>query len=176
MSETNSVARPYAKAAFEFANEHQAIDKWEQMLTFLSTCVEHKEVQAAIKAANSPQKSAQLITSLCEDELDEFGKNFAYVMAENKRLLVLPLVLKAFKQLRNDFEKTKKVVVKSAFSLTDDALLKIKTGLEKKLNTCVDIELLVDQSLIAGVVISYDDIVIDASSRGQLNRLASSLI
>lgn len=34
MSEFTTVARPYAKAAFDFAVEHQGVDRWQQMLAF----------------------------------------------------------------------------------------------------------------------------------------------
>lgn len=34
MSEFITVARPYAKAAFDFAVEHQSVDRWQDMLTF----------------------------------------------------------------------------------------------------------------------------------------------
>ena len=34
MSEFVTVARPYAKAAFDFAVEHQSVDRWQDMLMF----------------------------------------------------------------------------------------------------------------------------------------------
>jgi len=34
MSELTTVARPYAKAAFDFAVEQSAIAKWQEMLSF----------------------------------------------------------------------------------------------------------------------------------------------
>jgi F-type H+-transporting ATPase subunit delta len=34
MSEFVTVARPYAKAAFDFAVEHQSVERWQEMLAF----------------------------------------------------------------------------------------------------------------------------------------------
>lgn len=34
MSEFITVVRPYAKAAFDFAVEHQSVERWQDMLTF----------------------------------------------------------------------------------------------------------------------------------------------
>ena len=34
MSEFITVARPYAKAAFDFAVEHQSVERWQDMLAF----------------------------------------------------------------------------------------------------------------------------------------------
>lgn len=47
--------------------------------------------------------------------------------------------------------------------------------MEKRLGTKVRITSSIDSSLIAGVIIRYDDVVIDGSSRGQLNRLSQEL-
>ncbi|BBI54913.1 hypothetical protein HORIV_73340 [Vreelandella olivaria] len=39
MAELLTVARPYAKAAFEYARDHEALDSWSQALSFLSVAV-----------------------------------------------------------------------------------------------------------------------------------------
>ncbi len=39
MAELLTVARPYAKAAFEYARDHDALDSWSQALSFLSFAV-----------------------------------------------------------------------------------------------------------------------------------------
>ena len=39
MAELLTVARPYAKAAFEYARDHEALDSWSQALSFLSFAV-----------------------------------------------------------------------------------------------------------------------------------------
>ena len=44
MSEIATVARPYAKAAFDFAVENQAVDKWQVMLAFTAEVARNEQV------------------------------------------------------------------------------------------------------------------------------------
>ncbi len=42
MSEFITVARPYAKAAFDFAVEHQSVERWQDMLAFAAEVTEKR--------------------------------------------------------------------------------------------------------------------------------------
>ena len=78
-------------------------------------------------------------------------------------------------EFRSDYESTKEVEVVSATELSEAQKTKIATAIEKRLDCKVRLVSRVDSSLLAGVIIRYDDTVIDGSSRGQLNRLATEL-
>lgn len=175
MSEISTIARPYAKAAFDFALEKGQLDKWQEMLGFISLVIENHQVANYLKSASTPSQIAKTIIGICEKELDQYGQNFIRIMAENQRLTVLPSVLKAFIQLRSEYESTKDVEVISATKLSKANETKIAKAMEKRLNSKVRIVSKVSKDLIAGIIIRYDDIVIDSSSRGQLNRLANEL-
>ena len=45
MSELTTIARPYAKAAFDFAVEQSAVEKWEEMLAFAAQVAENEQIQ-----------------------------------------------------------------------------------------------------------------------------------
>ncbi|MDP8162643.1 F0F1 ATP synthase subunit delta [Pasteurella skyensis] len=175
MSEISTIARPYAKAAFDFALENDQLDKWQEMLLFLKLVVQEEQVSSYLQSVSSPQQIADTIVGICEEQLDQHGQNFIRIMAENRRLTALPSVLKAFIKLRSEYESIKDVEVISATQLSKANETKIATAMEKRLNSKVRIVSKVDQSLIAGIIIRYDDIVIDGSSLGQLNRLANEL-
>ena len=48
MSELTNVARPYAKAAFDFAVEHNALAAWGEMLCFAAEVVKHELVALSL--------------------------------------------------------------------------------------------------------------------------------
>ncbi|MDP8034126.1 F0F1 ATP synthase subunit delta [Pasteurella atlantica] len=175
MSEISTVARPYAKATFDFALENDQLDKWQEMLQFVTLVIQDEQVTNYLKSASSPQQISEVIIGICENQLDQYGQNFIRIMAENQRLTVLPSVLKAFIQLRSEYESIKDIEVISATKLSKANETKIATAMEKRLNCKVRIVSKVSKELIAGVIIRYDDIVIDSSSRGQLDRLANEL-
>ena len=175
MSQLTTVARPYAKAAFDFALEQGQLDKWQSMLQFSALVAENENVKEQLSSSLSAAKMADLFVAICADQLDQYGQNFIRVLAENKRLVALPDVLKGFLKLRAEYEAVKEVFVTSATALTNAQETKIAEAMKKRLNSEVKIISNVDDSLIAGVIIRYDDIVIDGSSRGQLNRLNQEL-
>ena len=48
MSELTTIARPYAKAAFEFAVEHKAVDQWLEMLGFAAQVAENETIHSLV--------------------------------------------------------------------------------------------------------------------------------
>ena len=85
MSELTTIARPYAKAAFDFAIEQSAVEKWTEMLGFAAAVAEDETVKAYLSSSLSAQKLANTVISICGEQLDQYGQNLIRLMAENKR-------------------------------------------------------------------------------------------
>ncbi len=175
MSEFITVARPYAKAAFDFAVEHQSIDRWQQMLTFAAEVARNEQMTDLLSGALAPEAMSASFITICGDQLDEAGQNLIKVMAENRRLTVLTAVLEQFILLRDAYEATAEVDVISANTLSDEQLTKISVAMEKRLSRKVKLNCKIDKSVMAGVIIRAGDMVIDGSVRGRLERLADVL-
>ena len=106
MSEYSTVARPYAKAAFDFALEQGQLDKWQAMLTFSAAVAENEQVADYLSSSLARGQIAEFFCNVCGDQLDQYGQNFIRVMAENKRLAILPSVLAQFSELRAEDRKS----------------------------------------------------------------------
>lgn len=175
MSELSTVARPYAKAAFDFALEQGQLDKWQDMLQFSALVAENEQVAEYINSSLASGQIADFFCNICQDQLDQYGQNFIRVMAGNKRLSVLPAVAEQFLALRAEHEAVKEVTVISATELSQAQTDKIAKAMTKRLGKKVRLTAQLDKLLIAGIIIKYDDVVIDGSSRGQLDRLGQAL-
>ena len=180
MSELTTIARPYAKAVFDFAIEQRSIDKstvkkWEEMLGFLAEVVENDTMKDFLTSSFSAEKLADTVISICGEQVDQYGQNLIRLMAENKRLTVLPIVFKEFQHYVEEYNAIAEVQVTSAQPLSIAQQEKVAAAMEKKLARKIKLNCNIDTSLIAGVIIRTDDFVIDGSSRGQLNRLANEL-
>ena len=119
MSELTTVARPYAKAAFDFAVEHKALDKWSTMLSFAAEVAKNDIVADMLASGEAPESIAQLFIQVCGDEFDEYAQNLIKVMAENGRLATLPEVQVIYLQLMTEHQKLADVNVTSAVELSD---------------------------------------------------------
>ncbi|KEY56604.1 F0F1 ATP synthase subunit delta [Serratia sp. DD3] len=175
MSEFITVARPYAKAAFDFAVENQSIERWQKMLTFAAAVTGNEQMAELLSGDIAPDTLSKTFIAVCGDEFDEHGQNFIRVMAENRRLQVLPAVLQQFIALRATLESTVEVDVLSASALNDEQQAKIAAAMEKRLSRKVKLNCKIDKSVLAGVIIRAGDMVIDGSVRGRLERLADVL-
>ncbi|GAA6205557.1 F0F1 ATP synthase subunit delta [Colwellia sp. 1_MG-2023] len=175
MSELTTVARPYAKAAFDFAVEAKAIDAWHEMLTFAAEVSKDATITEYISGGASVEQATDLFLKVCDVQLDSNGQNLIKVMAENQRLLVLPQVLTQFSELKAEFEKEISVDVTSAVKLKVAQQKVISAALEKRLARKVKLNCSVDKNVVSGLVIKAGDMVIDGSVRGKLNRLATTI-
>ncbi|WP_417762883.1 F0F1 ATP synthase subunit delta [Shewanella sp.] len=175
MAELTTIARPYAKAAFDFAVEHQAVEAWEEMLSFAALVSENESMKPLLNGSLSSDKLADLFINVCGEQVDVNGQNLIKVMAENDRLGVLPAVAQLFVEYRLEWAKEVEAAVTSATELTTEQVQQISVSLEKRLARKVKLNCSVDTSLIAGVIIKAGDLVIDGSVRGKLTRLTDKL-
>ncbi|QOL26376.1 F0F1 ATP synthase subunit delta [Thalassotalea sp. LPB0316] len=175
MSELTTVARPYAKAAFEYAVEANAVDNWLEMLVFAAEVSQNETMQGYLSGGVSVEQAQALFINVCGEQLNSQGQNFVKVLAENERLLVLPQVVAQFSELKAEYEKEVTVDVTSAVELTAEQQTTLSAALEKRLARKVKLNCVVDTSVVSGLVIKAGDMVIDGSVRGKLNRLASTI-
>ena len=175
MAELTTIARPYAKAAFDFAIEQDAVDSWAEMLTFAALVSENETMQPLLAGSLASTKLAALFISVCGEQVNVQGQNLIKVMAENGRLKVLPAVSELFAQYRNEWAKEVEADVVSAAELSSEQQQQISISLGKRLARKVKLNCSTDAALIAGVIIKAGDLVIDGSVRGKLSRLSEKL-
>lgn len=175
MSELTTVARPYAKAAFEYAVESKAVDNWLEMLVFAAEVSLNPTITEHLSGGMGVEQAQELFLNVCGEQLDSKGQNFIKVLAENGRLLVLPQVVAEFSSLKAEFDKEIAVDVTSAVELSTEQQTTLSAALEKRLARKVKLNCNVDVNVVSGLIIKAGDMVIDGSIKGKLNRLATTM-
>lgn len=176
MAELATLARPYAKAVFDLAKAGNSLDRWSRMLTFLAVATEQDKVRQLLDSPDlASEEKARRLIELGGEELDEHGRNLVAVLAENKRLTVLPEIRDQFEARKAEEERVLEVEVVSAYELDAGQADKLREALQRRFEREVNLTGRVDESVIGGVVIRAGDTVIDASLRGRLNKLAETL-
>jgi F-type H+-transporting ATPase subunit delta len=117
----------------------------------------------------------ELVLGLAGDGLSAELQNFVRVLVANERLQLLPEIRDLFVQLKNEHEGVREAQIASAFPLDDATLSQLKSDLEARFKTKLDVKVSVDPELIGGVRIAIGDEVIDASVRGKLANMAAAL-
>jgi F-type H+-transporting ATPase subunit delta len=175
MSELTTIARPYAKAAFDFAIEANAVESWLEMLVFAAEVANDATIIEYLSGGASVEQAQDIFLKVCDVQLDSNGQNLIKVMAENQRLLVLPQVFTQFSELKAEYDKEVSVDVTSAVELAAEQLTTLSAALEKRLARKVKLNCEIDANVVSGLVIKAGDMVIDGSVRGKLNRLATTM-
>ncbi len=176
MAERATIARPYSKAAFEYARGSNGFAAWSDALQRLSMAAGDERVAALISNPEVTRSDlASLMTELGGVKAGEGIGNFVAVLAENHRLALLPEIALQYEELRAEAENTVDVEVVSAVALDDAQTEKMKSALATRFKRQIRMRNTVDASLIGGAVVRAGDTVIDGSLRGRLERLATNL-
>lgn len=175
MSELTTVARPYAKAAFDFAVEHGALQEWHDMLIFAAQVAEDASIQQFLKGAVGRDKATDLFIGVCGEQLNEKGQNFIKVLAANERLHALPAVLELYTELRAAHDNEVSVDVTSATELSEKQQASLSAALEKRLARKVKLNCSVNPDIMGGLYIQAGDTVIDSTLKSQLTKLSHTL-
>ena len=176
MAELTTLARPYAKAAFEYAQAHQQLANWSAMLGLAAAVSQDDTMQRVLKAPRlTSTEKATTFVEVCGDKFDAQARNFLSIVSENNRMELLPEIADRFDLYKAGQEKSVDVEVTSAFALNDEQQDKLAKVLSARLGREVRLHAAEDASLIGGVVIRAGDLVIDGSVRGKLAKLAEAL-
>ena len=176
MADKSTIARPYAKAAFEEARDRKLLGPWSEALRTAAAVVGDPRVEALLGNPRvTPDELAKLVSEIAGPQLDEQGRNFVRTLADNRRLALLPEISTLFEELKGEAEGVIDVTVTSAAPLEDSQRGKLTAALEKRLGRSVRLQCATDPALIGGAVLRAGDLVIDGSLRGRLERIAYEL-
>ena len=176
MIEPITLARPYARAAFEHARVAGELAQWQDALEQLAAVTRDHKVSVMLKSpSQTAQQRAENLAALIGDSLPASVVNLLMIMADNGRLSLLPEVAALFEQFKQAVESTVTVVVTSAYQLSDDETRVLRETMTSKLDRSVTLTSETDPSLLGGAIIRADDLVIDGSVRGRLDKLAGAL-
>jgi F-type H+-transporting ATPase subunit delta len=176
MAELTTLARPYAKAAFEYALAANKLQSWFEALEVAAAVADQDQVKKALSTSGlSVEQKASVFVQVCGEQMDEKVKNFIHTLASNKRLALLPYIKVLFAKMKEQQEKSIEVEVTAAYELSVDLINKLAQALSAKLDRKVTVQGSVDKSLLGGVIIHTGDMVIDGSVRGRLAKLAEAM-
>lgn len=173
MSQALTLARPYARAAFGIARDEGAFAAWSDALGFAARVAADPRVAGIL--GNPKLSDTEAVALLAPQGAGESVTRFLALLADNRRLPLLPEVAGLYEQLRNEAEHVVKATVTSAAALPDAELEAIRAALRKRFGSEVELQTAIDESLIGGAVIDAGDVVIDGSLKGKLARLESAL-
>lgn len=179
MAEFATVARPYANALFSLATEKNQVDNWLNNLAELAWLMKQSNVVDFLNQADKSYvtQADDLLNLLSQSAISQEFKNFVYLVAQEKRLVVLPDIYIQYENLALASNNVKEAVVYTAYDIaTEGQRAKIISDLEEYFNTRLKASFVVEPNLIGGLKIEVGDQVLDLSVQGKLKVLHTTMI
>ena len=184
MADNNTIARPYAQAVFELANDAGQLERWSAALELAGQLLADGQVAEFLSSPSlTNEQRLEFLSGLFAsagnkvlDGKNKRGTNFLKLLLENGRAAVLPEIAEHFEVLKAKIENVVDVTVTSSVPLNKDQKNTISKALRERLGRDVKLETAIDENLIGGAVIRAGDVVIDGSLRARLDGLSTALI
>lgn len=175
MAQAITLARPYARAAFELAQGAGSLGVWSQALAFAAEVAKDPRVASF---CNDPRVQPEQLVALHLPQgmaADTPFAKFLGELADHRRLPLLPEIAALYEHYKRESESQLLVKVTSAFALDAAQAEQLKASLKRRFKREIELDTQVDPSLLGGVVIDTGSEVIDGSARGRLARMTRAL-
>lgn len=176
MSSLTTLARPYAKAAFELAQAGNDLAGWDDMLTLAGAIAADESVAGLLENPHvGGTRAVKLLADIGGEHFHDQFRDFISVLGANNRLALLPEITVLYRRLRQQAEQRLSVRVVSAVPLEEDQSSRMRDALAKRFAREIELESEIDPSVLGGAVIYAGGQVIDGSLLGRLRRLEQNL-
>ena len=176
MSSLTTLARPYAKAAFELALGDDNLADWSGMLSAAAAVTVDEGMADWLASPHSTAaKAVEIIVEAIGGDVDSRFQGYLGVLADNDRLSLCAEISRMFEQLRAEAEKRLQVRVVSSVALQDADTERMRSALAKRFDRDITLNNDIDANVLGGAIIYAGDQVIDGSLLGRLKRLETLL-
>ena len=175
---SSKISRRYAKALFSIGQEDGNYKTYGRCLEeFASFCEKNEAFFRVIssKIFSAEERTKVLDAVLAKSDFPDVVKNFLRVLLDKDRIGAISAISEYYTKLTDEVSNIIRANIITARPLKQNALEKLKQGLEKLTGKTVKAEVSQDDSLIGGVVVKIGDMVLDGSVRAQLEGLKESL-
>lgn len=167
------LAKSYADALYELAEDEKQLvqfkDQLKQVDQLMCENVSFYQILTHPKIHKTEKK--QSMESVCQSFLDHTVLNFLKLLIDKGRFQKLHEITKEMEHRYHDEHNIVIANVKSAKALDKSECDRLKKMLEKKLAKTVDMRCVVDESLMAGLRIKINDLVLDNSALKRMDQL-----
>ncbi|MDR1782187.1 MAG: F0F1 ATP synthase subunit delta [Bacilli bacterium] len=174
----DAIATTYAQALFQLSLDDKKEDQIFDEIKLINECFnENKEILKIFETRElNLEDKKGILDNIFKDTISHDTFNFLRLLIDKRRINYILEMSKEFKRMYYEYKNIKEAIIYSATALDKDQVDAIKLALENKYESKFVISNAIDESLIGGVKIMIEDIVIDGSIANKLKKLKSSII
>lgn len=171
------VARRYAQALTQEAQQNESLAEVDADVALVDeTLANSRDLRTMLTSPIVPRaKKATILRRLFEGRVSPLTSGFLRLLVEKERDDVIPEILDAYRELRDERSGTVEATVQTATPLSPAEAERLKSALEARVGSTIRMRVLLEPSLIGGLVVRVGDVVYDRSVRHQLQTLRGQL-
>lgn len=172
------VVRRYASALFAQAQALGVIDLVESDLGLITYSLDTipNLSEAFFSPVIPPARKREIVRLVFHNKIHDLTLSYLELLIDKRREELIRITESEYIRLANDARGIVLARVTTAVELTEPEMVRLKDRLCKHTNRNVDLQLEIDQSIIAGVVVRIGDTLLDGSVAGFLERLREKLL
>lgn len=172
------IAERYATAIFDIAQENNALDGLETGINDLAAALADSDDLRSL--INSPllsrdEQGTAILAIADKMGLDAVLRNTLGLMAENRRLFVVPQLIATLRDMLAEARGEITAEVTSAKALTKTQSDKLSAALKKSTGKDVTINATVDKDIVGGLIVKVGSKMVDMSIRSKLASLQNAM-
>lgn len=168
------IATRYAKSLIDLSAERNQLDEVVKDITSFKKVVENRDFYLLLKSPIiSIGKKSQIFKELFTGKFGELTSAFLEIILRKGREAYLPEIADSFMEQYKIRQKISSIKLTSAAPITEAEINEIKSKLVKSSATSdqIEIETLVDPSILGGFILEFDDKLYDASVKHKLESM-----
>jgi F-type H+-transporting ATPase subunit delta len=174
----SAIAKRYASAMYELADEQKSLDKVADDLRGISLVLDESDdlrrlVRSPAIARDDQVRALQAIAK--NSGMSGLASNFLSLIAKNRRLFALEAIIAAFLEILAERRGEVTANVTAATELSAAQRAKLTDAVKKAVGANAQIETRVDPDILGGLVVRVGSRMYDSSLRSKLQRLENAM-
>lgn len=171
MAGTRAAIR-YAKAVLSLASDQNAAEAVNNDMKLIATTIEdNAELSQVLKSAVVKSEVKKAALTQIFPNTNSISSEVFNLLMSNKRIDILGDVASTYNQLFDELNGKQKAQVSTAFPMTNDLEIKVLAKVKELTSKAVELENIVDESILGGFILRVGDKQYDASVSNKLNKL-----
>ena len=167
----------YSKAIFQIAKESNNLPNIkDDMDSIISAHESSEDFKKLINNTLINYSDRKEILSTVISKMNEKTNNLIDLLITNKRLSILYDIAHGFNDIYNRENNIERATVITATPISDKIKTQVLKKLQKLSNKSVEIENIIDETILGGFILRYENKEYNASFSQRLSKLKSELI
>ncbi len=162
----------YAKAVLSLATDQKAEESVNNDMKQIATAIaESKDLNNMLQSPVIKSSAKKEVLSEVFKNMNTITSNLVDTLITNKRLPLLAHVAASYTRLFDESKGTQVAQVTTAVPLTDELKVKVLAKVKELTGKDVEVESIIDESILGGFILRVGDIQYNASVANKLNKL-----